>query len=329
MSTFRAYVVNHEDESAASGIQELPLEQLGDEEVLIRVVWSSVNYKDALAASPKGRVARISPLIPGIDFAGEVVESSSPEFAAGQQVLAHGYDIGVAHHGGFSELARVPANWVVPLDGLSAREAMTIGTAGYTAALSIDALEQRDLSPGDGEVLVLGASGGVGSVAVSILAKRGYDVVAATGKPDQADWLKSLGAKDVISREETTAEGKPLERERWAGCVDAVGGAPLAYALRTLRYGAAAASCGNVAGIELHTSIFPFILRGVSLIGIDSVQTPIERRRAIWRRLADDLRPPDLDGSIARETTLEDVGTTLAEVLKGAGVGRTVVNVAG
>ena len=278
MSSFRAYVVDHEDVSTPDGPRELPLEALGEDEVTIRVDWSSVNYKDALAASPKGRVARISPLIPGIDLAGEVIESSSPDIGVGQQVLAHGYDLGVSHHGGFSERARVPAGWVVPLpESLTAREAMAIGTAGYTAAQCIVALEERGLAPGDGEVLVLGASGGVGSVAVSILAGRGYTVAAVTGKPEQSDMLRGLGASEIIARDEVDGrEGKPLERERWAGCVDAVGGAPLAYALRTLRYGAAAASCGNVAGGDLHTTIYPFILRGVSLLGIDSSQTPIE-----------------------------------------------------
>jgi acrylyl-CoA reductase (NADPH) len=236
MSSFRAYVVDHEDESTPDGIRELPPEALGDDEVTIRVEWSSVNYKDALAASSKGRVARISPLIPGIDLAGEVIESSAPDVSAGQLVLAHGYDLGVSHHGGFSELARVPADWVVPLpEALGPRQAMEIGTAGYTAAQCIIALEAHGLEPGSGEVLVLGASGGVGSVAVSILAGRGYTVAAVTGKPEQAAALGELGAAEIIARDEVTAEGKPLERERWAGCVDAVGGAPLAYALRTLR----------------------------------------------------------------------------------------------
>jgi putative YhdH/YhfP family quinone oxidoreductase len=322
--------VDHKNQDAESGVKELPLDVLGNGEVTVRVHWSSVNYKDALAANPGGRVARISPLIPGIDLAGEVVKSSAPGIEVGRQVMASGYDLGVAHHGGFAELARVPADWVVELgDGLSARMAMAIGTAGFTAALCIIALEERGLNPEDGEVLVLGASGGVGSVAVSILAKRGYDVVAATGKLSEAGWLRSLGAGEVISRDEITAEGKPLERERWAACVDPVGGPPLAYALRTLRYGAAVASCGNVAGVELHTTILPFILRGIALLGIDSAQTPIEKRRAVWRRLAHDLQPTKLEESIARETTLDGLATVLAEVLAGASVGRTVVNIAG
>jgi acrylyl-CoA reductase (NADPH) len=206
---------------------------------------------------------------------------------------------------------------------------MAIGTAGYTAAQCIVALEERGLTPGDGEVLVLGASGGVGSIAVSILAGRGYAVAAVTGKPDRAELLRTLGAAEIIAREEVTAEGKPLERERWAGCVDAVGGAPLAYALRTLRYGGAVASCGNVAGGDLHTTIFPFILRGVSLLGIDSSLTPIETRRQIWNRLADDLRPRTLDDSLVHETALDGLGSILAAGLTGAGAGRTVVDVRG
>jgi putative YhdH/YhfP family quinone oxidoreductase len=272
-------------------------------------------------------VARISPLIPGIDLAGEVTESTSAEVSVGQQVLAHGYDLGVSHHGGFSELARVPAGWVVPLPaGLTAREAMAIGTAGYTAAMCTVALEERGLAPGDGEVLVLGASGGVGSVAVSILAGRGYTVAAVTGKPEQGDFLRDLGAAEILARDDVTVEGKPLERERWAGCLDAGGGAPLAYALRTLRYAASVASCGNVAGGDLQTTIFPFILRGVSLLGIDSSQTPIARRREVWNRLGSDLKPGTLGDSLVRETTLDGLGPILATGLTGAGVGRTVVN---
>jgi putative YhdH/YhfP family quinone oxidoreductase len=274
-------------------------------------------------------VARISPLVPGIDLAGEVVETSALDMKAGSSVLAHGYDLGVSHHGGFAELARLPAEWVVPLpEGLSAREAMVIGTAGYTAGLCVLALEERGLAPGDGEVLVLGSTGGVGSVAVSILSGRGYDVTAVTGKPEHADWLRKLGARQVLDRAETLVAGKPLERERWAGCVDPVGGQPLAYALRTLKYGAAAASCGNVAGIELQTTILPFILRGVALLGIDSVQTPIARRREVWTRLATDLRPRSFEASGgAHETNLDGVGTVLDAALQGAAVGRTIVKV--
>jgi acrylyl-CoA reductase (NADPH) len=328
VETFRAYVVEHGESESRRGLRELTHDELPGGEVTIRVAWSSVNYKDALAVSPKGRVARISPLVPGIDLAGEVVESSSPEFSAGDRVLVHGYDLGVAHFGGYAELARVPADWVVPLpEGLDAREAMALGTAGFTAGMSVLALEERGVGPDGGEVLVLGASGGVGSVAVDLLAARGFDVVASTGKESQHDLLRRLGASEIVSREETSGEGRPLESERWAGCVDAVGGTGTAYALRTLRYGGAVATSGMVAGGELHTSVFPFILRGVSLLGIDSVQTPIARRREIWRRLGSDLKPRHLD-ELTREATLDDLDELLEATLRGENVGRTVVRVA-
>ena len=327
MDRFRAYVVEHDADSSQRALRELTRDELPAGDVTVRVAWSSVNYKDALAVSPKGRVARISPLVPGIDLAGEVAESSSPEFAAGDRVVVHGYDLGVAHFGGYAELARVPADWVVPLpDGLDTREAMALGTAGFTAALSVLALEDHGVATGDGQVLVLGASGGVGSVAVDLLAARGFEVVASTGKESQHGLLRRLGASEIVPREETSGEGRPLESERWAGCVDAVGGAGTAYALRTLRYGGAVATSGMVAGGELHTTVFPFILRGVALFGIDSVQTPIERRREIWRRLGDDLKPRHLD-ELTREVTLDELDEILDVTLRGENVGRTVVRI--
>ena len=224
-------------------------------------------------------------------------------------MIVHGHDLGVAHHGGFAEYARVPGEWVVPLpDGLSARQAMALGTAGFTAGLSVQRLEQAGVEPGDGPVLVLGASGGVGSTAVGILAARGFEVVAATGKPDEAEWLRMLGASDVLSREETSAESKrPMESERWAAVVDPVGGKALAYALRTTRYGGAVAASGLTGGTSLETTVFPFILRGVSLLGVDSVNTPDDVRVGVWARFAGDLRPNGLDESITREIELDDV----------------------
>jgi acrylyl-CoA reductase (NADPH) len=303
------------------GLRELPDDfDLGEGDVDVRVAWSSVNYKDALATIAKGQVARISPLIPGIDLAGTT--------EAGDEVLAHGYDLGVAHHGGYGERARVPSDWIVPLpSGLSARDAMAIGTAGYTAARCVMALEARGLSPGDGAVLVTGASGGVGSVAVDILAGRGYEVVASTGS-DAADWLSSLGASSVISRSDVIGDEKrPLAKAIWAGAVDCVGGDVLAGVIRGLRYGASVAACGNTAGVALPTSVLPFILRAVSLLGIDSVQTPIADRRETWARLADDLRPPPLGESIAREIGLDEVEGALDAILRGELQGRTVVRV--
>src|SRR4051794_16787317 len=298
--SFPAFLATQRDDAVDRGVAALARDDLGDGEVTVRVDWSSVNYKDALATIPKGQVARISPLVPGIDLAG-VVEAapSGAGVAEGDAVLAHGYDLGVAHHGGYAERARVPADWVVPLpEGLSARDAMAIGTAGYTAALCVVALEERGLSSGDGPVVVTGASGGVGSVAVDILAGRGYEVVASTGK-DAEDWLKSLGAASVVSRSDVIGDAKrPLGKAQWAGVVDCVGGEVLAGALRGLRYGAAAAACGNTAGADLPTSVLPFILRGVALLGVDSVQTPIAARRETWARLADDLRPPHLADAI-------------------------------
>jgi acrylyl-CoA reductase (NADPH) len=329
VETFRALVAERHDDRVERRVDALGLDDLPDGEVTVRVAWSSVNYKDALAVSPTGRVARISPLVPGIDLAGEVTASDAPEFRPGDRVLAHGYDLGVSHFGGFAEYARVPAGWVVPLpDGLSLRQAMALGTAGYTAALSVQELEERGLEPGAGPVLVLGASGGVGSTAVGILAARGYQVAASTGKPEAEGFLRELGAAEVLSREETSTESsRPLERARWAGCVDPVGGASLAYALRTLDQGRAVAASGNTGGPELRTTVLPFILRGVALLGVDSAHTPIERRRRVWERLAGDLRPRGLDESITREVPLDELDALLDGVLAGKGQGRTVVRI--
>ncbi len=309
----RAFVAEQNDDGVVREVRDLDESDLGEGDVLVKVAYSSVNYKDALAASgKKGQVARISPLIPGIDLAGD-------------GVLAHGYDLGVAHHGGYAESARVPNDWIVPLpDGLTERQAMAIGTAGYTAALSIIALEDAGLTADDGPVLVTGASGGVGSTAVDILASRGYEVVASSGK-DPA-FLKELGASEVISREDAIGDpDRPLGKTRWAGAVDCVGGDVLGGVLRTLRYGAAVAACGNTGGVKLPATVLPFILRGVSLLGIDSVQTPIEARRETWRRLADDLRPRHLDD--ANEISLDELDSTLDAILRGELQGRTVVRI--
>jgi len=331
MESFRAFVATKQDDQVDAQLTTLDEGDLPDDPVLVRVEWSSVNYKDGLATIPKGQVARISPLVPGIDLAGEVVSSEAEGVDAGQRVVVHGYGMGVAHHGGFAEYARVPAGWVVPLpDGLSARQAMAVGTAGYTAALSVLLLEERGLRSGDGPVLVTGATGGVGSTAVGILAERGYEVVASSGKAEEHDYLRELGAAEVIGREETSAESeRPLERERWAAAVDPVGGATLAYILRTLRQGGAVAASGNTGGIALKTTVLPFILRGVALLGADSVNTPIERRRDIWRRIATDVRPRGLDESITREVDLEGLPETLEGILAGRARGRTVVRLAG
>ena len=309
-------------------IVEMGVDSLGDGDVLIAVECSGINFKDGLASTESGKVARIDPLSPGVDLAGTVVSSSDPAFAVGDAVIAHGYDVGVAHHGGFSTLARIPAGWVVPMPaGLDARRAMMVGTAGYTSALSVDALERAGLTPGSGPVLVTGATGGVGSMAVGMLAARGYEVVASTGKADTADWLRSLGASDVIDRSETAAESaRPLEKERWAGAVDCVGGSTLAYVLRTLRYGASVAASGLTGGNGLATTVLPFILRGANLLGIDSVQTPIGPRRAMWQRIATDLRPTWLDTEPFEMVGLDALAPQLDRILAGGMRGRVLVD---
>ena len=326
--SFRGLVAERQGDEVKRGLTELSADELGEGEVTVRVSWSSVNYKDALAVSAKGRVARIDRLVPGIDLAGEVVASSSPDFGEGEEVLAHGHDIGVAHHGGFAEYARVPAGWVLPLpSGLTARRAMAVGTAGFTAGLSVTQLEARGLEAVQGPVLVLGATGGVGSIAVALLAARGYEVHASTGKADQADFLRGLGAVEVLAREDTVPGKRPLEKERWAACVDPVGGAALAFALSTLRYGGAVASSGMTGGTKLETTVLPFILRGVAVLGVDSVNAPTTIRRRVWEELGSALEPSVLDG-LTSEVALEDLDQHLDEVLSGGSSGRTVVRIA-
>jgi putative YhdH/YhfP family quinone oxidoreductase len=331
MESFRALVVDKADNDTRLSLEQRTPDRLPAGEVTIRVAYSSVNYKDGLAVRADGRVVRNYPLIPGIDLAGTVVESSDARYKAGDAVVVHGYDLGVAHHGGYAELARVPANWVVPLpQGLTPRQAMAIGTAGFTAALSVERLEHMGIKPADGPVLVTGASGGVGSTAVALLASRGYTVAASTGSADAADYLRELGASEIVDRAETTAASdRPLERTRWAGAVDAVGGPTLAYLLRTVNYGGSIAISGNAGGANVGTTVFPFILRGVNVLGIDSVLMPIDRRIALWQRLGSDLRPPRLEESIAQEVSLDEAPRVLEEIHRGAVRGRTVVRVGG
>jgi len=329
-ASFRAYVVDRPEGGAFSrGLRDLAPEDLPPGEVVVRVGWSSVNFKDGLAAREDGRVARSYPLVPGIDLAGTVVASADDAFPVGTEVLANGYDIGVARHGGYAELARIPAGWTVPMpDGLSAREAMEIGTAGFTAGMSVQALEDHGLRPGDGPVLVTGASGGVGSTAVAILATRGHEVWAATGKAEEADRLRDLGAAGILTRDEVTAPGKPLDKARWAGAVDTVGAATLPYVLRTLRLGAACATSGNASGAELATTVFPFILRGIALLGMDSANLAIEPRRALWNRLATDLLPRGIADGVT-EVDLDTVEPALDAIVAGQARGRWVVRVTG
>jgi acrylyl-CoA reductase (NADPH) len=331
-ATFTAYVAEKLDDRVERGVRAFPESDLPAGEVEVRVDWSSVNYKDALATTAEGKVARISPLIPGIDLAGEVISSTDPAYPAGMPVLAHGYDLGVARHGGYGAFTRLPADYVVPLPaGLGARDAMAIGTAGFTAAMSVAALERHGLRPGDGPVLVTGASGGVGSTAVAILAARGHEVWAGTGKPDEEMRLRALGAAGVVGRDELIAESpRPLESARWAGAVDTVGAATLPYVLRTLRPGAAVASSGNAGGAKLDTTVLPFILRGVALLGMDSANMPIDERRALWARIATDLRPAGLGSDQGvTEVGLDQLDGAFDAILAGRARGRWVVHVSG
>jgi acrylyl-CoA reductase (NADPH) len=326
--TFRAFVVVRDGESA---VTELDESALPAGEVLVDVDWSAVNYKDAMTTVPGNRVARTSPLVPGVDLAGTVAASDDPTVPVGTAVVVHGYDLGIARHGGFAERARVPADWVVPRPpGLGARQAMIAGTAGFTALLSLRRLEQVGLTPADGPVLVTGASGGVGSLAVAVLARHGYEVVASTGKADEHDYLRRLGATSVVGRDVlAVAEGRVLGPETWAGAVDCVGGATLAGVLRTVRYGGAVAASGLTAGPDLATTVYPFIVRGVALLGVDTVATPIEDRRAIWATVPDELPDELLEDMVDREIGLDGLTAVLPEIL-GAGIrGRVLVRPGG
>jgi putative YhdH/YhfP family quinone oxidoreductase len=295
-------------------------------EVLVRVLYSSLNYKDALSASGNKGVTRKYPHTPGIDAAGIVEESAAPEFGPGDTVVVIGYDLGMNTPGGYGEYIRVPAGWVAKLPPpLNAYESMMLGTAGFTAAMAVEALQWHEVMSHQGEILVTGATGGVGSIAVALLAQLGYDVVAATGKPQEAEFLQALGARTVMQRDELVdGSGKALLRERWAGVVDTVGGPLLASSLKAVRIGGSVAVCGNVASPRLETTVFPFILRGVNLLGIDSANYPIERRRGLWARLAGEWRLEVLE-SLAREVPLEQLDREIERILQGKLVGRVVV----
>ncbi|MGB2691070.1 MAG: YhdH/YhfP family quinone oxidoreductase [Thermodesulfobacteriota bacterium] len=326
--TYRAYVVDETAENLFErSIKDRSINDLPEGDVLIKVHYSSLNYKDALSATGNRGVTRKFPHTPGVDAAGVVEESSDSRFTPGQEVIVHGYDLGCNTWGGFGEYIRVPADWVVSLPkGLSTRESMIYGTAGYTAAYSVLKLEQYGIRPEMGEVLVTGATGGVGSVAVAVLAKIGYQVVASTGKTDQEQFLLNLGAKEVISREDSQDQsGKPLLRGRWAGVVDTVGGEILATAIKTTNPHGVVTCCGNVASADLPINVYPFILRGVSLVGIDSQDSVMELRQEIWNRISTDWKVDQLE-TLTTEITLEDLDSNIELILEGKQKGRVLVN---
>lgn len=326
-SSFEALVVDRAKESFAVEVKELKLDDLPVGEVTIRVLYSGINYKDALALSPTGRVVRAYPMVPGVDLAGTVVASADRRFREGDEVLVTSYELGTGHYGGFSAYARVPADWVVPLpQGLTHREAMILGTAGFTAALSIQRMEENGLSKEQGPVLVRGATGGVGSSSVSMLAALGYEVEASTGKSADHQYLLDLGAKRVLTREELSPSvSKPLNKEYWAGSVDPVGGDSLAHVLSRIKYGGSVALSGLTGGGEFAASVFPFILRGVNVLGIDSVACPMAVRKALWERIAKDLKPQGLEKTIYQEVTLDGVTEAAEQVLKAKVRGRVLV----
>lgn len=326
VAPFPAFRANTTGESIDRGVVTMTADELPADGVLVEVHWSSVNYKDGLASTPTGKVARISPMVPGVDLAGVLLEAAAG-LPVGAEVIVHGYDLGVARHGGFARYARVPEEWIVPLPaGLTARESMILGTAGFTAAMSVLALERHGVTPSSGPVLVTGATGGVGSTAVGMLAGLGYEVVASTGKPSSAAWLTELGAASVIDRAQLSEPGKrPLESTVWAGAVDCVGGVTLANVLKKIHYGGAVAASGLTGGNDLPATVLPFILRGVCLLGIDSVMTPIARRCEVWGRIATDLKPAGLE-SIGHDIGLDDLDAVLTGILAGQAEGRSVVD---
>ena len=325
---FRALLLEKDEAGFRCAVRSLDESRLPPGDVLIRVEHSTLNYKDALAITNAGPVVRSWPMVAGIDAAGTVLESSHPRWQAGDRVIHNGWGLGETRWGCLAELARVPGDVLVRLpEAFTTRQAMAIGTAGYTAMLCVMALERHGVVPGAGEVLVTGATGGVGSVAVALLARLGHAVVAATGKEDEADYLQRLGARSVIARTELAAAGKPLQKERWAGVVDAVGGHTLANALAQTRYVGCVAACGLAGGTDLPSTVMPFILRGVTLAGIDSVMAPLDRREQAWQRLARDLDPLLLD-TMVEQIGLEEAPARAADLLAGRVRGRLVVAIA-
>jgi acrylyl-CoA reductase (NADPH) len=327
MATFKALRIDKADKGTTAALTQFDEADLMDGDVTVRVEWSTLNYKDGLAVTGKAPVVRRFPMIAGIDFAGTVEQSTHPRWKAGDKVICTGWGMGETHLGAYAEKARVKGDWLVPLpDGLSARDAMAIGTAGFTAMLAVMALEKQGLSPGSGPIVVTGAAGGVGSVATAVLSKLGYHVIASTGRLSEAVYLKSLGAAEVIDRNELSGPAKPLAKERWAGGVDSVGSTTLANLLSMTKYGGAIAACGLAAGMDLPSSVAPFILRGVCLLGIDSVMCPTATRKAAWGRLSRDLDSKKL-AEITHEIGLDQIVGVAAQILGGQVRGRIVVKI--
>ncbi|MEI7843613.1 MAG: oxidoreductase [Gallionellaceae bacterium] len=328
MNNFCAYRIFEENGKSQGHFVDLTLDDLAAGEVVIQAHYSSINYKDALAATGAGKVIRKFPCVGGIDVSGVVASSTDARFKAGDEVLVTGYDMGVAHDGGYAEYVRVPADWVVPLpQGLTLFEAMALGTAGFTAGLAIHRLEQNELSPSNGKVIVTGATGGVGSLAIAMLAQLSYHVVAMTGKESERDYLQSIGASEILLRGDVDLKStRPLEKSQWAGALDGVGGDTLAWLARTMQQDGAIASYGNAAGVELHTTVFPFILRGVKLLGVDSAATKMLLRQKIWQRLATDLHPKQL-GDISQQIDFVELPEFFPKLLQGAARGRYVVKI--
>lgn len=326
---FKALRVFSDEGRIRSELVEMSTEEVGAGEVLIRNAYSSINYKDALAATGAGKIMKSFPLVGGVDVAGTVAASTDPRFKEGDAVLVTGYGLGVEQDGGYAAYSRVPADWVVPLPaGLGPFDAMAIGTAGFTAALSVLRMEHNGLKPDNGPVVVTGATGGVGSLAVDMLAGRGYQVTALSGKAAQHGYLRELGAAAILDRHSLEMGERPLEKSHWAGAVDTVGGKVLAWLTRTMQHQGTIAACGLAGGIDLHTTVMPFILRGVSLLGIDSVLCPMDLRLEVWRRLASDLKPRHLEEIVSRVLTLDELPQAFGDFLQGNVTGRVVVQVA-
>ena len=329
MDKFNAFLIEEVDGKVVSGFKQMNLTDLDAGEVVIKTAYSSVNFKDALAATGAGKIIRRFPCIGGIDLSGTVVESSSSEFSVGDEVIATSYDIGVAHHGGYAEYARIPAEWVVPMPkGLDLFSSMALGTAGFTAGLAVERMEHDGLAPSAGPVVVNGATGGVGGIAVDILSGLGYSVTAMTGKSDQEGYLKNLGASEILLRDSIDLEKiKPLARETWAGAVDNLGGDILSWIASGMKVGGAIASIGLASSFKFNTTVMPFILRGVSLLGIDSVNAKSLVRRKVWERLGSDMKPAHLS-DIVQTVEFDELPSVFPKLMKSAMRGRVVVKVA-